>query len=94
MDGGLEFIDKYMEREEENIQAGAYIGLGLLYSGIKNEADAAYAILSDKLSTVTKQSHKIGILMGLSLAYAGSSRADLLDLISPIIVDSDNSIEL
>ena len=72
MDGGLEFIDKYMEREEENIQAGAYIGLGLLYSGIKNEADAAYAILSDKLSTVTKQSHKIGILMGLSLAYAGS----------------------
>jgi hypothetical protein len=32
--------------------------------------------------------------MGLSLAYAGSSRSDLLDLISPIIVDSDNSIEL
>lgn len=32
--------------------------------------------------------------MGLSIAYAGSARADLLDLISPIIVDSDNSIEL
>jgi len=48
----------------------------------------------DKLETATKQSHKIGILMGLSLAYAGSSRADLLELISPIIVDSDNSIEL
>ena len=30
----------------------------------------------------------------LSLAYAGSARADLLELISPIIVDSDNSIEL
>lgn len=28
------------------------------------------------------------------MAYAGSARADLLDLISPIIVDSDNSIEL
>lgn len=94
MDGGLEFIDKYMEREEENIQAGAFIGLGILYSGIKNEADAAFAILSDKLGSATKQSHKIGILMGLSMAYAGSARADLLDLISPIIVDSDNSIEL
>ena len=65
-----------------------------MYSGIKNEADAAFAILSDKLSSATKQSHKIGILMGLSMAYAGSARADLLDLISPIIVDSDNSIEL
>ena len=83
-----------MERSEENIQAGAYLALGLLNSGIKNDADAAYAILMDKLETATKQVHKIGILMGLSLAYAGSRRADLLELISPIIVDSDNSTEL
>jgi hypothetical protein len=32
--------------------------------------------------------------MGLSMAYAGSARTDLLDIISPIILDSDNSIEL
>jgi len=32
--------------------------------------------------------------MGLSLAYAGSARAELLEIISPIIVDSENSIEL
>lgn len=49
IDEGLESIDKYMEREEEQIQAGAYLALGILNSGIKNEADAAYAILSDKL---------------------------------------------
>lgn len=83
-----------MERSEDMIQAGSYLALGLLNSGIKNDADAAYAILNDKLESATKESHKIGILMGLSLAYAGSSRADLLELISPIIVDSDNSIEL
>jgi len=83
-----------MERSEENIQAGSYIALGIVNSGIKNEADAAYAILSDKLESATTEKHKIGILMGLSLAYAGSARADLLELISPIIVDSDNSIEL
>jgi 26S proteasome regulatory subunit N1 len=28
------------------------------------------------------------------MAYAGSARADLLEIISPIIVDSDNSTEL
>ena len=94
IDMGLESIDKYMERAEDNIQAGSYLALGILNSGIKNDADAAYAILADKLESATKQSHKIGILMGLSIAYAGSARADLLDLISPIIVDSDNSIEL
>lgn len=94
IDNGLDAIDKYMERSEDNIQAGSFLALGLLNSGIKNDADAAYAILNDKLETATKQSHKIGILMGLSLAYAGSNRADLLEMISPIIVDSDNSIEL
>lgn len=83
-----------MERSEDNIQAGSYLALGLLNSGIKNDADAAYAILNDKLESAQKESHKIGILMGLSLAYTGSNRADLLELISPIIVDSDNSIEL
>lgn len=83
-----------MERSEDNIQAGAFIALGLLNSGIKNDADAAFAILNDKMESATKESHKIGILMGLSFAYAGSSRPDLLELISPIIVDSDNSIEL
>jgi 26S proteasome regulatory subunit N1 len=94
IDEGLESIDKYMERSEDYIQAGSYIALGIVNSGIKNEADAAYAILSDKLESATTEKHKIGILMGLSLAYAGSARADLLELISPIIVDSDNSIEL
>ena len=68
--------------------------MGIVNSGIKNEADAAYAILSDKLESATTEKHKIGILMGLSLAYASSARSDLLELISPIIVDSDNSIEL
>lgn len=37
LDEGLEAIDKYMESSETNIQAGAYLGLGVLNSGIKNE---------------------------------------------------------
>ena len=54
IDEGLETIDKYMESNEENIQAGAYLALGILNSGIKNDADAAFAILSDKLEDATK----------------------------------------
>lgn len=54
IDEGLETIDKYMESSEENIQAGSYLALGILNSGIKNDADAAYAILADKLESATK----------------------------------------
>mmetsp|Transcript_5217 Transcript_5217/g.3934 ORF Transcript_5217/g.3934 Transcript_5217/m.3934 type:complete len:148 (-) Transcript_5217:768-1211(-) len=32
--------------------------------------------------------------MGLSFTYAGSARGDLLEVISPIILDSSNTIEL
>jgi len=32
--------------------------------------------------------------MGLSFTYAGSARSDLLESISPIILDSSNTIEL
>mmetsp|Transcript_18748 Transcript_18748/g.28791 ORF Transcript_18748/g.28791 Transcript_18748/m.28791 type:complete len:134 (-) Transcript_18748:1123-1524(-) len=94
IDEGLEAIDKYLESDKDYIQAGAFLAIGLLNSGIKSEADAAAAILVDRLETAQKETHKIGILMGLSMAYAGSARADLLEVISPIIVDSENSIEL
>jgi 26S proteasome regulatory subunit N1 len=43
-----------MESQEEHIKAGAYLALGILNSGIKNDSDAAFAILSDKLESVTK----------------------------------------
>lgn len=32
--------------------------------------------------------------MGLSIAYAGSARVDLLEAISPIVLDSSNTMEL
>lgn len=36
----------------------------------------------------------MGALMGLSFTYAGSAKAELLDAISPIILDSSNTTQL
>jgi len=93
IDEGLSQIDKYMESGEDYIVAGSYIAIGIVNSGIKNETDPVFAILLEKLES-PKQIHKIGALMGLSLAYAGSRRNDLLEAISPIVLDSSNSLEL
>lgn len=82
-----------MESGEEHIVAGSYIAIGIVNSGIKNETDPVYAILLEKLES-PKQSHIIGALMGLSLAYAGSAREDLLEAISPIVLDSSTTLEL
>jgi 26S proteasome regulatory subunit N1 len=39
IDEGLAQIDKYMERRENSIVAGAFMGLGLINTGITNECD-------------------------------------------------------
>jgi 26S proteasome regulatory subunit N1 len=94
IDEGLTQIDKYMDASDENIVAGSYMAMGIVNSGIKNECDPVQAILLEKLETSNKQTLKIGALMGLSFTYAGSARPDLLEAISPIILDSSNTNEL
>lgn len=91
IDEGIAQIDKYMDRSESHIVAGAFMALGLVNSGITNECDPVQAMLIEKLESVSEQRLKIGALMGLSFTYAGSARADLLEAISPIVLDSDSS---
>jgi 26S proteasome regulatory subunit N1 len=93
IDEGLSQIDKYMESDNDYIVAGSYLAIGIVNSGIRNEMDPVFAILLEKLES-PKQIHKIGALMGLSIAYAGSARADLLEGISPLVLDTSNTIEL
>jgi 26S proteasome regulatory subunit N1 len=86
-------IEKYMEHTNNDIQAGAFMAYGLINTGITNEMDPVSAVLVEKL-VCNEDKLKIGALMGLSFTYAGSTREDLLEEISPIILDSDNSTEL
>lgn len=93
-DEAFEQISKYMDASEPSIVAGSFMALGLSNSGVTSEHDPVQAILIDKLETCKEQSLKVGALMGLSFTYAGSARADLLEAISPIILDPDNSTQL
>lgn len=94
VDEGIAQIDKYMERRENHIVAGSFMALGLVNSSVTSEVDPVQAILVEKLEQCRETELKIGALMGLSFTYAGSARADLLDAISPIILDPDNSTQL
>jgi 26S proteasome regulatory subunit N1 len=94
IDEGSAQIDKYMERNEEQIAAGSFMALGLVNSGVTNETDHVQAMLIDKLQECKSTTLKIGALMGLSFTYAGSARADLREAISLIILDEDSSIKL
>ncbi|KAF8535811.1 armadillo-type protein [Trichophaea hybrida] len=85
VEGGLDIIDRFMEASENNIKAGAALAVGLVNSGVRSEADPALALLSNEQNSA---------IMGLGLAYAGSQRPDLRDLLVPIVANSSLTLEI
>lgn len=83
VDGGLTPIDKYLYSAEDHIKSGALLACGIVNCGIRNEVDPALALLSDYVQH-TNSSMRIGAILGLGLAYAGSNRAIVLELISSV----------
>jgi len=65
----------------------------LLNAGVRTEADAALALLSEHVENKSVPL-KIAAIMGLGVAYAGSHRQDLLELLIPSVVDDSMSMEI
>uniref|UniRef100_U5EY74 26S proteasome non-ATPase regulatory subunit 2 n=1 Tax=Corethrella appendiculata TaxID=1370023 RepID=U5EY74_9DIPT len=83
VDGGLTPIDKYLYSAEDHIKSGALLACGIVNCGVRNEVDPALALLSDYVlhANVTM---RIGAILGLGLAYAGSNRSEVLELIGSV----------
>jgi 26S proteasome regulatory subunit N1 len=95
VEGGLDKIDKYTYAPEDQIQAGAMLAIGIMNSGVRIDSDPALALLGDE----DKLNHKspmvkVAAIMGLGLAYAGSNREQLLDLLLPIVGDTTLDMQI
>lgn len=89
VDEGFNQIDKYFHQSDEYIKAGACLGVGIVSSGVRNESDPALAILSDYID----QSHntRVASIMGLGIAYVGTHREDIMELLVPIASNTENA---
>lgn len=74
-------------------QAGALLATGILNTGVRTEADAAMALLSEYVENKSVPL-KTSAIMGLGLAYVGSNRADLLAALLPAVADDGVSMEI
>ncbi|KAK4165857.1 armadillo-type protein [Cladorrhinum sp. PSN259] len=96
IENGLDHVDKYTYLEEEPIQAGAYLAIGIMNSGVRlGESDPAIALLSDH----DKLHHKnplirVACIMGLGLSYAGSNNEEVLAHLLPIITDTTEEMRV
>ena len=85
---GLTQIDKFLYSSEDYVKAGAALAVGILSSGVRNDADPALALLSEHIEG---DSHimKCAACTGLGIAYAGSAREDVMELLTPVVESSD-----
>ena len=93
VDGGLTPIDKYLYSSEDYIKSGALLACGIVNCGVRNECDPALALLSDYVLH-NSNTMRIGAILGLGLAYAGSNREAVLSLLAPVLSDPKSSWEV
>jgi 26S proteasome regulatory subunit N1 len=81
---GLAQIDKFLYSSEEYVKAGAALAVGILSSGVRNDADPTVALLDEHING---DSHimKCAACTGLGIAYAGSAREDVMELLLPVV---------
>ncbi|PVV00639.1 hypothetical protein BB560_004973, partial [Smittium megazygosporum] len=92
---GLTLIDKYLYTSDMFIKAGAIFGIGMLTSGVTDDSDTAKALLSEYLENPSKTyEQKLSAVMSLGIAYAGSNREDVIDLLSPFISDTTTNNDI
>lgn len=90
---GLTQIDKYLYSSDENIKAGALLGIGLINTGVHDESDPALALLGEYLENKSIKL-KSSAIVGLGMAYAGSNMEDIMELLLPFVNDTELSMEV
>ena len=85
---GLTQIDKFLYSSEDYVKAGAALAVGILSSGVRNDADPALALLTEHVEGDVHVM-KCSACTGLGIAYAGSAREDVSELLVPVIEQSE-----
>ncbi|KAJ4301609.1 proteasome regulatory particle base subunit [Kalmusia sp. IMI 367209] len=92
---GLDKIDPYTNVDEDLVKAGAMLATGIFNSGVRNDSDPAMALLGDEENLTHKNINiRVGSIMGLGLAYAGSNKEELLEILLPIVIDTSLDMQL
>ena len=92
---GLDKIDPYTNADEDLVKAGSLLATGILNSGVRMDSDPAMALLGDEDNLSHKKPFiRLASIMGLGLAYAGSNKEELLEVLLPIVSDTSLDMQL
>mmetsp|Transcript_31070 Transcript_31070/g.68978 ORF Transcript_31070/g.68978 Transcript_31070/m.68978 type:complete len:901 (-) Transcript_31070:581-3283(-) len=93
VEGGLPQIDKYLYSTDSYVVAGALLAIGIVNACVQNENDPAYALIYEYVGNADP-TIRTGAILGLGLAYAGTNREEVQELLVPLITDTEVNIEI
>lgn len=80
-------LDTLFYSDDDSIKAGAYLGMGISSCGIRNIYDLAMSVLGEYITPDTNSTMKIGAILGMGLAYAGTAREDILEMLTEVFTN-------
>jgi 26S proteasome regulatory subunit N1 len=92
VEAGLDKIDAYTYVSDDGVKAGAALATGIMNSGVRLDSDPTLALLGDFEGKSTNE--KVARIMGLGLAYAGSNKEDLLEILLPLVQDTGVDMQI
>jgi len=93
VEGGLQKIDPYLLSEIDNVKAGAMLATGIVTAGVADDNDPAYALLDDYVCH-DKMIYRVGSIMALGLAYAGSANQMVGEKLCEALADPKSNMEV
>ncbi|KAI3381221.1 hypothetical protein SNEBB_002698 [Seison nebaliae] len=94
IEAGLTDIDRYLYNEAQDVKTGALMAIGIVNCGVRNESDPAIALLSQHVSDTKEAKNRLGAVFGLGIAYAGTQRKDVVQLIMEGMENSPNDMDV
>jgi 26S proteasome regulatory subunit N1 len=92
---GLDKIDPYTNVDDHTVKAGAMLATGIFNSGVRMDSDPALALLGDEDNINSPiREIRLASIMGLGLAYAGTNKEELLEILLPIVSDTSLDMQL
>lgn len=86
-------LSEYLEFTDIYSKGGACLGIGINNAGLIDDSDPAFALLSEYIAYKDDTVREYAV-MGLGIAYAGTARLDLLEILVPLVVDTGLPCEL
>jgi 26S proteasome regulatory subunit N1 len=94
VENGLDKIDRFEHVKDKEVDAGMKFGFGIMNSGVRSDSagDPTFGLLTDFEDK--RVNVKVASIMGLGLAYAGSNREDLLEILLPLVTDTSLDMQI